>query len=370
MTFANPNSQPANDWRNTFIDAREHVPVLTWNYATKGWLRRSETSVLYGPSNSGKSALVCHLGHCIVREKPFFGARTKRGIVVHVGAEAPASILDRMQAYDIHDPDAAPYLVKTLAVDLSDQDAVEDFILELRAVIKDVGLPIALVSIDTLARSMGDSDENSSTAMTAIAQAAERIARAVNAHVMLVHHTGKDVERGGRGSSALRSAVDTEISLAPLKNGGVAVAQDKQRSMPKLAAFRFRTEAFVLGQDEDGEDRTTVRAVEVPMDPDEDQSLLSDRGHELDRKTAIITALHVRGLIPELRAKPFATRELIETLPEQVFERVADENRNRVVNGILSKMAQIESPMVTGGRGQWRLVVAKDANPGSGSKQQ
>jgi RecA-family ATPase len=80
----NPGENNPLDGENRddlYRDARHHRPRLVWNYAAKSWLRRAETSVLFGPSNCGKSALVCHLGHCIVTGSNFFlsgGSRAAR----------------------------------------------------------------------------------------------------------------------------------------------------------------------------------------------------------------------------------------------------------------------------------------------------
>jgi hypothetical protein len=205
-----------------------------------------------------------HLGHCIVTGSPFFGARVKQGIVVHVGAESPESVLDRMQAYDLQSAaHTSPYVVRMAPVDLSDSDAVETFICEIKKLHGEHGEKVILIVFDTLARSIGATDENCAASMTQVAKSAERIARTAQGtcHARSSHR--KDTDRGGRGSSALRGAVDTEISLIPLKNGNVRVAHEKQRTMRKGESTYFRTESFVLGVDEDGEDRTTVKAVEV-----------------------------------------------------------------------------------------------------------
>ena len=142
-----------------YRDARAHQPDLVWNYAVKGFLRRAETSVLFGPSNCGKSALVGHLGHCIVTGAPFFGAKVRQGLVVHVGAEAPAAVLDRMQAYGIqHDATTCPYVVRMEPVDLSVPAAVDGFILDLKKLYQDYRQKIVLIVFDTLARSIGTPD--------------------------------------------------------------------------------------------------------------------------------------------------------------------------------------------------------------------
>ena len=339
-----------------FRDARDHEPHLVWNYTTKGWLRRAETSVLFGPSNCGKSALLGYLGYCIVSGKRFFGARVKQGLVVHVAAEAAESVLDRTLGYDIKNPLNARYIVRTEAVDLSDHEVVTAFIEDLKEISNQFGEQIVLIVFDTLARSIGSTDENSSGEMTKIAGAADRVASTMKSHGMLVHHTGKDADRGGRGSSALRGAVDTEICLTPSSNGSVCVAQVKQRSMQQSKPVWFKTEAVILGKDEDGEDRTTVRAVEAEEPAKTGKSPATGSVTEA-RKTAVATALHIRRKSVSIATKPFRTSELIDWLPAELFKDMAAESRNKSVIRILEALAMETNPTVRGANGTWQLIA-------------
>ncbi len=350
IPLANTVPQPLDD---LYHDARTHRPDLAWNYTVKGWLRRGETSMLYGPSNCGKSALVCHLGNCIVTGMPFSGARVRRGIVVHVGAEAPESVLDRMCAFELNES-SDPYLVRMEPVDLSEPDEIDEFISDLKELHRKHGREIVLVVFDTLARSIGVADENCSRAMTGIADNASCIARKLNAHVMLVHHTGKDAERGGRGSSALRGAVDTEISLCPTNGQVVRVAQDKQRTMQKGEASFFETKSVFLGQDEDGDDRTTVMAVECSK-PQETGNA-SNRGSASKYDTAILTALHIRRLMGARGVEPFKPRDILGSVPPEIFESMSDENRMATIRRVLLRLSEQKFPVIEKAGKEWRLV--------------
>jgi RecA-family ATPase len=185
-----------------YVTAAQAPVNTSWNYAVKGWLLRGETSILAGPSNSGKSALVGVLANAIVSGLPFAGCRTRQGLVVHVAAEAPGSVLDRTLAFaDEIDPTARMrYVVRETGIDLSCREQVGDFIGELEAIAELTGEQVALVIFDTLILSIGTQDENSSAGMTLVVEGAKRIARRAGAHVMLVHHTGKAEDRGIRGS--------------------------------------------------------------------------------------------------------------------------------------------------------------------------
>lgn len=343
------------DFDDLYRDARVHTPNLNWNYAAKGWLRRGETSVLFGPSNSGKSALVCHLGNCIVTRQPFFGAQVRQGIVLHVGAEAPESVLDRMQAFKLRDATGAlPYIVRMKPVNLSMPEEVGGFVAELERLRRDLGQPIVLIVFDTLARSIGTTDENCAGAMTGIADSAGHIARKIDAHVMLVHHTGKDAERGGRGSSALRGAVDTEISLCPQKEAIVRVAHEKQRSMQKGEAHYFETKAFILGQDEDGDDRTTVMAVESSKPSEKDSADKRNAASKYD--TAVLTALHIRRLMGARGTDPFKARDILESVPPEIFGTMSEDNRMATIRRVLTRLSGQKLPAIEKAGKDWRLA--------------
>jgi energy-coupling factor transporter ATP-binding protein EcfA2 len=359
MNDHQPSPKPTRDFDDLYRDARNHRPTLTWNYAAKGWLRRAETSVLYGPSNCGKSALVGYLGNCIITGTPFFGAKVKKGFVVHVGAEAPEAVLDRMQAFDLSEAtEASPYIVRMEPVDLSVPEEVKLFVSDIKKLHQRIGQKSILIVFDTLAKSIGITDENCAASMTRVANAAEQIARKLKSHVMLVHHTGKDVDRGGRGSSALRGAVDTEISLLPLKSGEVVITQEKQRTMPKGESKFFRTEGFVLGVDEDREDRTTVKAVEA-MKPENQASGKKDEpGGKYD--TAVLTTLHIRRMTEKHAAEPFRPREIMNFVPPELFGTTSDDSRLTNIRRVLAKLADQKNPVVEKIGDAWRLSPPRE----------
>jgi len=114
-----------------------------------------------------------------------------------------------------------------------------------------------LVVIDTLARVMGGADENAAPDIGALVRSAETIRDRTGAHVMFIHHSGKDVARGARGHSALRAAVDTEIELSRGEDGTRLARTTKQRDMPGGAEHEFTLEEVSLGRDSDGDPVTS-----------------------------------------------------------------------------------------------------------------
>src|SRR5690606_28105123 len=114
-----------------------------------------------------------------------------------------------------------------------------------------------LIVIDTLSRVMAGGDENGPVDMTAFIKNVDRIRHATGAHIMIVHHTGKDVAKGARGHSSLRAATDTEIEVATDETELRLAKVTKQRDLQGGEEFAFKLEAVALGGDQDGDAVTT-----------------------------------------------------------------------------------------------------------------
>jgi hypothetical protein len=105
--------------------------------------------------------------------------------------------------------------------------------------------------------------------MTALIRNIDAIREATNSHIMLVHHSGKDVARGARGHSSLRAATDTEIEVQN-DDGNRAAIVTKQRDYQGGETFAFDLKPVLLGVDQDG-DEVASCVVEV-ADSDEFQA--------------------------------------------------------------------------------------------------
>jgi len=125
--------------------------------------------------------------------------------------------------------------------------------------------PPSLIVIDTLARSMGNGDENTAKDMGQFVRSVDFLREKTGAHVMVIHHSGKDSTKGARGSGSLRAAADTEIELT--RDGVTIIAETKkQRDMPTGAIFAYMLKGVLIGHDEDGDAVTTavVEPTEAP----------------------------------------------------------------------------------------------------------
>ncbi|SFQ13144.1 AAA domain-containing protein [Tranquillimonas alkanivorans] len=346
----NAPKSPAAD-RFAFTPVSDYQPTCRWNYTVKGLLRRGETSIFYGPSNVGKSALLVHLCLSVAAGKKFFGQATKKGLAVYVAAEAPRSVLDRFAAIKGEfDAEAAKNcLVLEHAVDFSQPGEVTA--LQKAILAAAGGQPVALIVFDTLARSIGDLSENDSGAMTYLARRAETLARELDAHVLFVHHCGKDQSRGARGSSGLKGAVDTELRLQSGDDNVVVGTIDKQRTMPKTVCYSFGLQPVKLGEDEDGGDYTSVRVVEV------DEPIPAnapEKPRPTSRRTVLVDLLEQRQ--KKQADAPFSIPDLIAELPASWLNGLNDDSQKSTARKLLNELAAAEKPLVKKDGQRWRLA--------------
>ena len=84
---------------------------------------------------------------------------------------------------------------------------------------------------------------------------------------MLIHHYGKDAERGGRGGSNQYASLDTEISLEPTDNG-FSCRDTKQRDLPKHDQPIYFDDKKVTFENKEGKKFSGIYIVEgKPSDP-------------------------------------------------------------------------------------------------------
>ena len=267
--------------------------VLTSNYMVKGWLDRNCLSMLYGPSNAGKTFVALDIAMHIAAGKSWRGLRVNGGPVLYIAAEGGAGIRNRLAAIKRERPDmaSAPFTLLPTGLDLHGQGDA----LAVCEIMPDEAP--ALVVIDTLARSMGAGDENTAKDAAMFVRNCDLIREATGAHVMVIHHTGKDEERGARGSSALRAAVDNEIQVT----SDWEILSRKQRDQEPPEPLHFKLRSVVLGMDEDGEPVTSA-VVDVAEPPKPTRKPL--RGKNEVAMQALYDALRQHGTTKSGNAWP------------------------------------------------------------------
>lgn len=83
----------------THVTHAGHItPQLDQSYLVKGWLARGAVSMLYGPSNTGKSFLALDIAYHVAKGVPWGGRRVRQGNVLYVAAEGGSGFNNRVAA--------------------------------------------------------------------------------------------------------------------------------------------------------------------------------------------------------------------------------------------------------------------------------
>lgn len=229
-----------------------------------GLLDQGAMTVLYGESNSGKTFCAMDMAHAIASARTWGGLDVARMAVAYVAAEGGRGAKKRAAALRARYGDAGDDLFRVLLqpVDLLHADAdLRPLIAAVAGVAEAVGAPVGLLVLDTLSRAMAGGDENASTDMGVMVKHLDALRAATGAHVLVVHHSGKDKAKGARGHSLLRAATDTEIEIA---DRTISVTKQRDLDGEWSAAFSLRVEH--LGIDAKGRPITSC-TVEI-LSPD------------------------------------------------------------------------------------------------------
>lgn len=239
-----------------FDDAASRAISAQGKPLIKGLLDQGAMTILYGPSNVGKTFVTMDLAYHVAANLPYGGMRTTGGAVVYVAAEGGRGVYQRVAALKAkYKTGSVPFHILPASVDLRRKDADLAPLVE---AVKGLGVPVALIVVDTLSRAMAGGDENSSVDMGNIVTHFDALREQTSAHLLVVHHTGKNIAQGARGHSLLRAATDTEIEIS---EGVFEVT--KQRDLPKSWSSAFGLDVVTLGRDADGDPITscTVKLV-------------------------------------------------------------------------------------------------------------
>ena len=238
------------------------LPPLAW--CVRGVLPAHGLASVYGPSGSGKSFLVFDAAAAVADGADWFGYRVKPAPVVYVALEGEAGFRLRVAAWEQAKGRTLPTGLRLVLqpFKLTEPKDVDD----LAAAVLTAGTG-AVIVIDTLNASAPTADENASSDMGRILEAAKELQRLTAGLVVIVHHTGKDATRGLRGHSSLFAALDAAVEVTregDRREWRVAKAKDGQDG----AGHPFRLEVVQLGEDDEGE--LVTSCVVAPDDSPED----------------------------------------------------------------------------------------------------
>ena len=254
---------------------RSQFGAVPWNHLNdpgpehewliKGLLVRGERSMCAGASQAGKSFLILDLALSVARGIEFFGMKTLHGGVIYQAGEGGRGLKKRLRAYSLFhgikaDADL-PFVLLPTPVDLyGGDDHTEKLIIEIQHWSKTFKVPLELVVIDTLSAATPGANENHSEDMSVVLARCARIAEAVKAHVMLVHHMNAGGEKP-RGHTSIFANLDSVITITKVEGmtdgDGRPVREakvTKQKDGEDGKSIRFVLRREIIAQDADGDD--------------------------------------------------------------------------------------------------------------------
>ena len=251
--LAGATAAPEPRFKPLSVEEAKALPPLTW--LIKDVLPAQGVSQLYGASMSGKTYLAVDMAISIAEGRAdWYGFRVRQAPVLYISLEGKRGFVRRIEAHEIYHDRQAPDALRLLFQQMSINSArdVEDL-----AAVVPKG---ALVIIDTQAKASVGADENSSRDMGEIMSGAQTLADANDGMVMLIAHTGKDLNKGVRGHSSQIAALDTAIVVSGEGNYREwRVEKVKDGIGGEVKSFTL--ESVSLGFDEDGDEIRSAVAV-------------------------------------------------------------------------------------------------------------
>lgn len=263
--------------KRLYLEKYADINVSTDNpYLVDGYIDQAAFSVIYGESHTGKTFVCLDMAFAVAAGTPWNNRRVRQGATVYIAAEGGRGIRKRVAALrkTCVQPNV-PFALIPCSVNLlgGSKSDINEIVALVDAFSLDAKTPVSLIVVDTLSRAMAGANENASEDMTAFVGAVDALRVKTNAHVMVVHHSGKDTSKGARGHSSLRAATDTELEVADNM-----LTVRKQRDGEHVEPLKFRLKIVDLGVDSDERPITSCVVewsgagadfVEVPLTPDE-----------------------------------------------------------------------------------------------------
>ncbi|MDR7098981.1 hypothetical protein J2X04_001328 [Lysobacter niabensis] len=235
------------------------------------WLVRNYVEVdslalMFGDPGCGKSFAAIDLACCIATGTPWHTNKTSPGAVFYIAGEGQNGLMRRFAAWSQHNDiplTGAPLFVGHRPAQLVNAGAAAEVANAVEEMQAASGQAPALIVVDTLARNFGG-DENSQEDMGAFIANLDNFLRKSgewDATVLVVHHSGHADKARGRGSSALKGAVDAEYSLTKDESGVVRMEATKMKDAEQPAPVAFRLDPITIDGVLDDEGQPVTSAV-------------------------------------------------------------------------------------------------------------
>lgn len=248
------------------------VPITPIRWAIRDILELNSVAMIFGDPGSGKTFATFSMVFAVAQNHEWFGHPVTPGAVLLIVGEGRSGVIRRFHALAIDagvDLANLPVEISSTSTALTDPAGSDELKSVVAEYVQEHGAPVLIV-VDTLARNFGPGDENSTRDMSMAIATCDAIRELTGAAVLLVHHSGHGDKTRGRGSMALRGALDSEYLLERLTGGLIRFSCTKMKDAPRPPPKAFRLESVELGiNDDEGRPETSavLRVADCPPAP-------------------------------------------------------------------------------------------------------
>lgn len=203
------------------------------NWLLEQYIEKSSIFSIIGKSNVGKSFVALYLAMCVSNNAPFYGQLpSNKGAVVYVCGEGFRGVNNRLFALkDEYGFDDKKMILTTKPILFLEDSSVIELAENMQS-LKNEGINVSMIIIDTLNTNFGDGDENSTKDVTNFMRKVNSLHGIYpDSAIGLVHHTGHQNSDRGRGSSALYASIYTEFLVVEgVRDKEVIIRCTKQKN--------------------------------------------------------------------------------------------------------------------------------------------
>ena len=263
------------DGESTFLlldlDELEAMPPPTW--LIHEMIVDDGLTVIYGDPGAGKSFIALDMALRLTMGMDWHGAAARPTGVLYIAGEGARGIGKRIKGWrreHAMEGVDAPFLLLPVAVEMLDPKQRAKLLRTIDAAVNRAGFAIGLIVVDTVSRALAGSDENGQEAMGAFVAACDEIKRHAGGALIGVHHSGKDKDKGMRGSTVLLGACDASIRISKSERT-VTLKTEKQKDAEEAAPIymEMKKVAWATGLEEEQSTLVPFRS-EAPSNQDED----------------------------------------------------------------------------------------------------
>jgi hypothetical protein len=241
----------------TFFEECDKFTLKDW--ILKGVIAKGETSSWIAPPGAGKSALLTEIAVHAAQKADWRGHKAKASCgVLYLAFERADLVKRRLNAYRRRDGVyGLPITVADNIIDLMKPGCVDIIIATVLKAEAQFHREVGLIIVDTFAKGIaaGGGDEDKAKDQNKVLAHLRRLHELLSVHIAIIGHTGKNEDRGARGSNAHVGDVDLMVQIGgdTIKTAEVIKGNDQ----PERVLAQFKLVPFDLGIDPDGDAITT-----------------------------------------------------------------------------------------------------------------